>query len=61
MPCRCYSIAAYLAVRGNLPGPFFRLSSGVPLSREILVKQMRTALQPSGVDMCRTTQATVFE
>lgn len=44
-------MAAIAAVRGSAPGPFFRLSSGVPLSREILVRRMRVALQSAGVDV----------
>ena len=45
------AVTAYLAVRGQSPGPFFRLASGVPLSREMLVKWMREEFQPSGVDI----------
>lgn len=42
--------SAYLAARGSTPGPFFKFSSGLPLSRELLVSKMRAALAPSGVD-----------
>ena len=49
--CPVGAVSAYLAVRGQSPGPFFRLASGVPLSREVMVKRMREALQPSGVDI----------
>lgn len=30
--------------------PLFQLASGVPLSREVFISQMRKALQPSGED-----------
>ena len=49
--CPVGAVTAYLAVRGKSPGPFFRLASGAPLSREMLVERMREALQPSGVDI----------
>ena len=49
--CPVAALAAYLVVRGQSPGPFFRFASGVPLSREVLVTRVRAALRPSGVDM----------
>ena len=36
--CPVAAIAAYLAVRGRANGPFFRWTSGLPLSREAFVK-----------------------
>ena len=48
--CPVAAVAAYLAARGRVAGLFFRFVSGSPLSRELLVKHMRTALQPHGVD-----------
>lgn len=49
--CPVAAVTAYLAVRGETPGAFFKWSSGVPLSREMLVKRMRVALQSAGVDV----------
>ena len=49
--CPVAAVAAYLAVRGGAQGPFFRFGSGVPLSREALVRNVRAALRPSGVDV----------
>ena len=49
--CPVGAVTAYLAVRGQSPGPFFLLASGAPPSREMLVKWMREAFQPSGVDI----------
>ena len=46
-------MTAYLAVRGRDPGPFFRLKRGAPLSREVLVRKVREALQSSGVQVGR--------
>ncbi len=48
--CPVGAVSAYLAVRGNSPGPFFTFASGSPLSREALVERVRAALAPSGVD-----------
>lgn len=44
--CPVAAVSAYLAVRGRSSGPFFRFASGTPLSRELLVKHIRAALQP---------------
>ena len=49
--CPVTAIVAYLVVRGRSTGPFFRWKSGLPLSRESLVKQMRKALSANGVDV----------
>ena len=48
--CPVGAVAAYLAVRGREPGPFFKFAKGTPLSRTALVSRMRTALGFSGVD-----------
>ena len=48
--CPVSAMSAYLAIRGRSPGPFFRFQSGVPLSRELLVKHVRAALRVKGVD-----------
>ena len=48
--CPVAAVAAYLVVRGRQPGPFFRFSTGSPLSRELFVKQIRKALLPYDVD-----------
>ena len=50
--CPVVAVAAYLVVRGRQPGPFFRFSTGAPLSRELFVKQIRKAL-PHDVDGSR--------
>lgn len=48
--CPVAAIAAYLVSRGREPGPFFRLASGTPLSREVFVKKVREALTKKGVE-----------
>ena len=48
--CPVAAISAYLAIRGRDPGPFFRFLTGLPLSRELLVRQVRLALKLEGVD-----------
>ena len=49
--CPVVAVAAYLAVRGRQPGPFFRFASGTPLSREIFVKHIRVALRPYNIEV----------
>lgn len=48
--CPVAAVAAYMAVRGMKPGPFFKFKDGKPLSRESLVKRIREALAASGFD-----------
>ena len=49
--CPVAAVSAYLAVRGWQKGPFFCFVSGVPLSRDALIRHVRVALRPSGVDV----------
>ena len=44
------AVAAYLVVRGRESGPFFKLASGAPLSRQVLVQKLRVALEVAGID-----------
>ena len=44
------SLLAYLAICPATPGPLFLLRSGVPLSKEILVRAVRSALSSTGID-----------
>ncbi len=48
--CPVSAIAAYMVVRGRDPGPFFKLTSGAPLSREGFVRRVRQALGVAGVE-----------
>lgn len=49
--CPVAAVTAYLAARGRAPGPFFHFRSGAPLSRELLVKRVRQALEQVGMDV----------
>ena len=49
--CPVAAVSAYLAVRGRQKGPFFCFVSGFPLSRDALIRHVRVALRPSGVDV----------
>ena len=49
--CPVAAVSAYLAVRGRDPGPFFRFASGSALTREALVKQLRSALSQFDQDI----------
>ena len=51
--CPVAAILAYLALRGQDDGPLFRLSDGRPLSRQLLVEKVRSALQEANVDCAR--------
>ena len=44
------ALAAYLAIRGNQPGPFFQFRDGRPLSRERFVIKVREALTEAGLE-----------
>lgn len=48
--CPVSAIAAYLVARGRERGPFFKLASGAPLTRQVLVQKLRVALEAAGVD-----------
>ena len=45
------AVSAYLSVQGREPGPFFRFGSGTALTREALVKQLRSTLSQFDVDV----------
>ena len=49
--CPVMAMAAYMAVRGRLSGPFFHFVSGTPLSRELFVRHVTDALCPYDVDV----------
>ena len=51
--CLVAAVAAYLVVRGGISGPFFWFSSGTVLSRELLIKHMRTALLSYSMDLSK--------
>ncbi len=46
--CPVTALAAYLASRGDSPGPLFKLSTGCPLSREAFVSVVHRALSVAG-------------
>ena len=48
--CPVAALLAYIARRGTDPGPLFRFSDRSPLTREALVREIRAALQGSGLD-----------
>ena len=48
--CPVAAISAFLVVRGMEAGPFFRFASRAPLSRDLLVRRVREALEPWGID-----------
>ena len=51
--CPVAAMLAYLVVRGQDDGPLFRLRDGRPLSREHLVRVLRSSLSSAGMDCSR--------
>ncbi len=48
--CPVVAVAAYLAVRGGAPGPFFQFVSGRALTRDRFVTRVREAMEAAGFD-----------
>ncbi len=48
--CPVCAGAAYLAIRGGSPGPFFCFASGRPLTRDSFVRRVREALSGAGLN-----------
>ena len=48
--CPVAAMLAYIAVRGVEAGPLFRYEDKTPLTREALVREVRSALQQGGID-----------
>ena len=53
--CPVAALAAYLAIRGNQPGPFFQFRDGRPLSRERFAIKVREALTEAGLEASKFT------
>lgn len=51
--CPLAALLTYLSIRGMDAGPLFRLESGQPLTRQTLVKLIKSTLQSQGVDPTR--------
>ena len=47
--CPVLAVMAYAAVRGGSPGPFFRTTDGLPLTKARFVAQVRGALTHAGI------------
>ena len=44
------ALLAYIAVRGQVPGPLFHFKDGQPLTRDKLVTNLRATLSEAGLD-----------
>lgn len=53
--CAVTAVLAYLAIRPPTPGPLFIWDDGTPLTRQALVREVRTALSGSNMDITRYT------
>ena len=48
--CPVAAVLAYMVIRGQGPGPFFKFQDGKPLTRARLVTEVKRALTRAGVD-----------
>ena len=48
--CPVAALLGYVARRGTAPGPLFRFEDESPLTRDALVRELRSALQLAGID-----------
>lgn len=53
--CPVVALLAYLALRGQRPGPLFLFRDGSPLSRQRLIHQVRQVLQTHGMEISAFT------
>ena len=53
--CPVAAVLAFVAVRPQVPGPLFVHRNGSPLTRADLVREIRSALTGSGLDLARFT------
>ena len=51
--CPVQIILDYLSLRGNRPGPLFRLADGSPVSRDIFIDELSMAIKYCGLDPSR--------
>lgn len=51
--CPVAAVLAYVANRGDTPGPFFRLADGTPLTKARFVAKIRGALERAGIPPTR--------
>ena len=47
--CSIRAVVSYLSVRGDSPGPLFKLQSGQPLSRQLLTSWLRQIVASAGL------------
>ena len=48
--CRVAAVTAFLAIRGNSPGPMFQFKDRTPLTKQRYIFHIRNALQSAGID-----------
>ena len=48
--CAVHPLMAYLAIRGDAPGPLFLFQTGQPLSRALLTSWLRQIMASAGVE-----------
>ena len=54
--CPVAAVTAFLAIRGNSPGPMFQFKDRTPLTKQRFIFHIRSALQSAGIDphtVCR--------
>ena len=48
--CPVAAVTAFLAIRGNSPGPMFQFKDRTPLTKQRFIFHIRSALQSAGID-----------
>ena len=48
--CPVAAVTAFLAIRGNSPGPMFQFKDRTPLTKQRFISHIRKALQSAGID-----------
>ncbi len=51
--CPVSAILSFMVARGSTPGPLFVFQSGAPLTRQLLVAKLRSALRSKGIDQSK--------
>ena len=54
--CPVAAVTAFLAIRGNSPGPMFQFKDRTPLTKQRFISHIRKALQSAGIDPTKYVQ-----
>ena len=54
--CPVAAVTAFLAIRGNSPGPVFQFKDRIPLTKQRFIFHIRSALQSAGTDPTKNAE-----